>query len=229
MWTKTNRLMTLAVLTLGFAGGAIAQAATPANPATPSDPPPNKVAVISIRGVIANTNEFRRDFDALAKKFEPKSKEVEGLRKELDTLKADYNAQQDKLDETTKAARLRAIDLKEKSLNRVIEDARAEVDAEQQQLFGRIGEKVMKVVDSYARANHFAAVLDVSTEASNVLWASDQVNISQLVLDKYNTESGVPAPAADAPSATKPVTPGQQPKPTTATQPKRPPSPNTPR
>jgi Skp family chaperone for outer membrane proteins len=215
-------MMSLAVLTLAVVGGAIAQAA-------PSDPPPTKVAVISIRGVIANTNEFRRDFDQLAKKYEPKSKEVDTLRKELETLKADYNAQQDKLDPDTRAARLRTIDQKEKALNRVIEDARAEVDAEQQQLFSRIGEKVMKVVDNYARAHQFAAVLDVSTEASNVLWAHEQVNISQEVLDQYNAESGVPAPAADAPSATKPNAPSQQPRPAATNPSKRPTSSNTPR
>jgi outer membrane protein len=231
-------IRTLAVLTFSaaFSAATFAQAANPAAPtanptppaatpaATPAaqgagtvssgGPATTRIAVISIQGVIASTNEFRRDFETLAKRYEPKTKEVEGLRTEIETLQKDLQAQGDKLNETERANRGRNIEQKQKSLSRVVEDAQGEFQQEQNLIVQRVGEKVMKVVEQFARQNNYAVVVDASTQSSPILWASEQVNISKPVLDLYNQQSGVPAPPASAPSATRPA---QQP--TTAKKP----------
>lgn len=226
MLNPVRKTLTLMTLAAGMTTMALAQAGTTADAGAPASaaaanagPAPTKVAVMNIQAVIANTNEFRRDFDILTKKYEPKSNELKGLSDELDSLKKQLNAQQDKLNETERATRLRAIEQKEKALTRQREDAGGEFQGEQDQLVQRVGEKVMQVVEGYAKQNNFAVVVDVSAQQGSVLWASERVNISKEVLDAFNAKSGVPAPAANAPSATKPPAPAKKPA-TTGTTPR---------
>ena len=233
MFNQVTRTLSLvafsAAVTIGAfaqaAGGTSTAAATPAAgpaasaPATTAGPVPTKVGVINIRAVIGATNEGRRDFEALTKKFEPKSKEIEGLRTEVETLKGQLQNQQDKLNDAERTTRVRTLEQKQKALERNVEDARSDFEKEQNELVQRIGTKLMQVVDSYAKQNNLAMVVDASGDGA-VLWASEKVNISQPVLDLYNQQSGVPAPAANAPSAQRPPTAAPPKKPTTTNPPK---------
>jgi len=217
MWNKISKTLSLVAFTAAMVAGAQTQTASAAAPSTtpPSGPAPSKVGVISIQGVIANTNEFKRDFEQLAGKYEPKKKELETLRAEVDKLKADLNTQQDKLSDAERNTRVRSLEQKQKNYERLVEDANNEFNNDQGQIVQRIGEKVMRVVDNYAKSNNYAVVVDVSTQQGPVLWAAEQVNISQQVLDAYNQQSGVPAPAANAPSATPKTPPAAPRKPAT--------------
>jgi outer membrane protein len=209
---NTKKMLSFVAAAAVFTVGAFAQAspaatASAATPATaaPAGPAPTKVGVINIRAVIANTNEGRRDFDAMVKKFEPRGKEVEGLKTEIETLQGQLQSQGDKLTDADRATRIKTLEQKQKNLQRIQEDAQKDFADEQQNLINRIGQKVMGVVDQYAKQNGYAMVVNATGEG-DVLWASDQTNISQQILELYNQQSGVPAPAADAPSAAKPGT-----------------------
>jgi outer membrane protein len=226
---NAKKMLSLVAVSAVFTAGAFAQAASTAttasaasSPATsaPAGPAPTKVGVINIRAVIANTNEGRRDFEAMVKKFEPRGKEVEGLKTEIETLQGQLQSQGDKLADAERATRIKTLESKQKNLQRIQEDAQKDFTDEQQNLINRIGQKVMGVVDQYAKQNGYAVVVNATGEG-DVLWASDQTNISQQILELYNQQSGVPAPAADAPSAAKP-------KPATPqTAPKKPTTPGT--
>ncbi len=222
--TKTLSLVALSAVAFAQAGGTAAgapsttAASAPASsaPAATTGPAPTKVGVINIRAVIGSTNEGRRDFEALTKKFEPKSKEIEGLRNEVESLEAQLQTQQDKLNETERATRMRTLEQKQKALERNVEDARGDFEKEQNELVQRIGTKLMQVVDQFAKQNNFAMVVNAGGDG-DVLWASERVNISQPVLDLYNQQSGIPAPAANAPSAQRPANPPPAPKKPTTT------------
>ena len=217
-----------AVLSAGAfaqAGGTATTASAAAAPATsaPTGPAPTKVGVINIQRVIGATNEARRDFEALMKKFEPKGKEIEGLKTEIETLQGQLQSQGQTLSDNDRATRVKTLEAKQKNFQRIQEDAQKDFNDEQQALINRIGQKVMQVVDQYAKQNGYAMVVNASGEG-DVLWASDQTNISQQILELYNQQSGVPAPAADAPSATKPAA-----KPAPQAAPKKPTTGTTPR
>jgi outer membrane protein len=64
--------------------------ATPAAPATsptPTIPTGNKVATISMQDAIAASNEGQRDFEALAKKFEPRRLELQKQNSDIEDQK----------------------------------------------------------------------------------------------------------------------------------------------
>ena len=54
---------------------------------------------------------------------------------------------------------------------------------------------MLEVIEKYATANGYAVVLDVSSQASPVLWANATTNITKSIVDAYNAQSNVPAPA----------------------------------
>jgi outer membrane protein len=165
------------------------------------------VGILDVRNVIGATNEFRRDFEQLAKKFDPKRTEVEGLRTEIEQLKKQLG-EATNLTDADRASRVRAIEQKQKSLERVTEDAQNDFQTQQNEILQRVGGKLMDVVDKYAKQHGYSLIVDANSDQPGpVLWASDQVNISRAILDAYNQQSGVPAPAANAPSAGRPAAP----------------------
>jgi outer membrane protein len=168
---------------------------------------PTKLAIINIQAAIASTNEGQRDLDALQKKFEPKQIELKSLSDEVDNLKKQLAAQTDKLNEDERNKRVQTIEAKQKTLQRDLDDAQSDYQSQSNEIAQRIGTKLMQVLDSYAKQNGYAVVLDVSQQQSPVLWATESVNITKPVIDAYNAVSGVAAPAPrsappSAPSAT---------------------------
>ena len=226
-----NVIRSLAALT-AFTVAASAQAGTAAatgpsgvgGAAPTSGPSPSKIGVINIQGAIVNTNEGKRDFEALTKKFEPTQAKLKGLNDDIETEKKQLQAQQDKLNDDERAKRVRDIETKQKSLQRQLDDAQTDFQQQQGELGNRIAGKMIEIIDKYARQNNLAMIVDVSGQQSPILWAAEQVNITPAIVEAYNSASGVPAPANNAPSAvkptgTRPATTAPAKKPATSTTP----------
>src|ERR1019366_9655463 len=102
------------------AAGAPAAAPTPNAPsaAAAAKATGTKVGTINIEQAIFASNEGRRDFDVLAKKFEPKQNELKGSADEIDSLKKQLSAQQDKLNEESRDKLVKQIETRQKSFDR---------------------------------------------------------------------------------------------------------------
>jgi len=218
--------LSIALGTAAFGQGA----ATPAAPATgaataPTGPVPTKIGVVNIQQAIGECAEGKKEIDALQQKFNPKQAELKNMSDEVEGLKKQYQAQADKLSEDEKSSRAKAIDTKQKSLQRNFEDAQAEFQQAEQDVINRIGAKMVTVLEKYASANGYAVVLDVSNpQTSPVLWATQASVITKDLVDAYDKENpaGVSAPAPKpAGSATRPATAPARPA-TPAPTPKKP-------
>jgi outer membrane protein len=153
---------------------------------------PTKIAVIQFEGVVAQTNEGQRAFAELNTKYQPKQQQIKQQSDEVDTLKKELQTGGDKLSETERAARLRTIDEREKSLQRNVEDARNDFSGEMNEKFGAIAQKVAAVMQQYVQKNGYTLVLDAGQQQSPILWAAESTNISEAVVQAYNAQSGVP-------------------------------------
>jgi len=210
------------VLTLALSFTALAQtsraAAAPTTPASPAPATqPGKIGIINIKGAIVASNEGQRDFEALQKRFDPKNAELKARNDEIEGLKKQLQTQGEKMNEQARAAVVAQVTQKQTALKRFVEDTQADLNGQQNQLAGSIGQKLMKTLDKFARDNGYALVLDYSSDTSGVLWVGQGVDITEPVIAAYNTESGVPAQpktnaGPTAPSATRPA-----PKPSTTT------------
>jgi outer membrane protein len=234
MTSKFMRL-SLAAAVL-FAISALAQtssAATPSGPAAgaagsvPALPVATgsgtRLGTINIEQAIFGSNEGRRDFEALSKKLEPKQNELKSKNEELESLQKQMQTQGDKLNPDAHEALLKQIETKKKAFDRDVQDAQEEAGNQQNDIAQRILQKMAPMIVQYAKDNGFGMVVDTTKPwpQSPVLWYDgDKVDITKPIIDAYNAQSGVPAPAAGTatpkPAGVRPVTP----KPAAPTTPK---------
>jgi Skp family chaperone for outer membrane proteins len=173
-----------------------------------------KVGTINIEQAIFASNEGRRDFDVLAKKFEPKQNELKGMADEIDGLKKQLNAQQDKLNEESRDKLVKQIEAKQKSFDRAAQDAQEDFQNQQGEIGNRIMGKLAPIIQKYVVDNGYGLLLDTSQATSfprgPVILSGPALDITQPIVEAYNIQSGVPAPAAGSTPA-KPVRPGTSP------------------
>jgi len=194
--------------------------ALPSAPSTTAAPTgAGKIGTINLEQAIFATNEGQRDFEALSKKLEPKQTELKGMNDELDGLKKQLNTQGDKLSDTARGSLVKQIEEKQKRLDRDVQDARDDAQSQQNEIAQRILQKMGPMLVKYAADNGFGVILDTSNPWPNgpVIWAGPTVDITRSIVDGYNAQSGIAAPARPASAkpagATKPATtPSQSPK-----------------
>ncbi len=226
-----SKFMRIALATVfSFSLFAVAQAAPAAAPNAPSATAPatgTKVGTINIEQAIFASNEGRRDFEALSKKFEPKQTELKGLSEEIDALKKQLSTQGDKMNEDAKAALVKQIETRQKSFDRTSQDAQEEFQNQQGEIGNRILTKMAPMIVKYAGENGYGIIMDTSQQwpRGPVIWYGQAVDITQAIVEAYNVQSGVPAPAgAAAKPAAKPAAPAAKPAAPPATKPATPPS-----
>ena len=187
-----------------------------------------KVGTTNIEQAIFASNEGRRDFETLSKKFEPKQNELKGSADEIDGLKKQLSAQQDKLNEESRDKLVKQIEVKQKSFDRSTQDAQEDFQNQQGEIGNKILTKMAPLIVKYASENGYGMILDTSQQwpRGPVIWYGPAVDITQPIVEAYNTQSGVAAPPAGS-TAAKPVRPATTPaakpapKPATTTPPKQ--------
>jgi outer membrane protein len=187
---------------------------SPAASPTVATGPGSKIGTINIEQAVVGTNEGQRDFEALKKKLEPKQNELKGQNDELENLQKQLQTQGDKLNEDARATLVKQIETKKKSFDRQVQDAQEDAQNQQKEIFQRILQKMAPVIVKHAQESGFAMIVDTSNPwpQSPVLWYDgEKSDITKTVVELYNTQSGVAAPAASGaaakPPAPKPTTP----------------------
>jgi outer membrane protein len=207
-------------------GGAAGSSSTPASPGAIATGSGTKIGTINIEQAVIGSNEGQRDFDTLSKKLDPKRNELKAQNDELEGLQKQLQTQGDKLNEDARANLVKQIETYQTSLDRSAQDFQEDAQNQQKEIFQRILQKMAPVIIKHAQDGGFSLIVDTSNPwpQSPILWFNEpQMDITRAVVDLYNTQSGVPAPAAAVgtkpapagkPATTKPATPpaNQQPK-----------------
>jgi outer membrane protein len=194
-------MLAAAVAVLGVASAVTAQT-------------PGKVGVISVQGAIVGTKDGQKAAGELETKFAPKRKDIEGRQNEVNQLEEQMRKSGNLLSEEKRAQLARDIDEKRKRLNRDMQDAQEEFEGEQQRLLQGLGQRMMAVIEKYAKDNGYTMVLDVSNPQTPVLYASSAIDVTQDVISLYDKSSSSGAPATPPPAATTPkAAPAPAPKP----------------
>ena len=239
MKSKLMRIVLAIAATFTFS--ALAQtgnAATPSSagttPAAPASSAPatttpgaaTKVGTINIQEAIFGSNEGQRDLQALQKKFEPEQNKLKEQNDELEALKKQLSTQQDKLNADAADNLKKQIEGKQKSFDRSVQDLQEEGGSQQQDIAKRILQKMAPMIVKYSQDNGFTMIVDTSKpwpDSPVLWWNPDLVDITKPVIEAYNVQSGVPAPAPPSSgAATKPAAPK-----TPATPAAKPPAPKT--
>lgn len=178
-----------------------------------------KVGILNIQEAIIRTKDGQKAASELQTKFAPRKSEIDKRNGEIEALRAQIAKGQNAMSAEQREKLMRDIDAKTKSLGRETEDAQAELDQEQGKIMQELGQRMMAVIDKYAKDNGYSLILDVSSQQSPVLYAANSIDITREVIDLYDKNSpgpvsggGASAPGSAAPAAKPPAPPAAAPK-----------------
>src|SRR6185312_1846110 len=217
MVMRSSLISAAALMSLAFVG--LAQQAPAAVGVTP---PATKVGVISVQGAIVGTKDGQKASQELDAKFAPRKKDFDARQSELASLQDQFNKGGSVLSEDKRNQLARDIDEKKKRLERDTQDAQEELQSEQQRLLQSLGQRMMAVIEKYAKDNNYSVILDVSNPNTPVLYASSGIDITSDIISLYDknpspapSTATTPGAGATSPGATtprpgtaRPATPG---------------------
>jgi outer membrane protein len=179
---------------------------------------PTKVGIIHVQQAILSTRDGQKAAAELTGRFDPKRKEIDAKQSEIAALQQELSKGSNTMAEAKRNDLQRTITSKTTSLNRFAQDAEEEFQAERNKVLNELGQKLLVVIDKYARDNAYSLILDVSSQETPVLFAASGVDITKEIVDLY--DKNAPSTIPPAPGAAKPPA-SAAPKPPPAAPPKK--------
>ena len=170
-----------------------------------------KIGVINVRQAIITTSEGKQASAELQSQFAARQAELENLNKQINDLKQRLSAGQATLSQEEVARLTRQGELLARQLQRKQDEYQEDVNASQGDVIDKIGRKMIDVLDRYARENGYVAILDSSAQNTPILYASNQIDVTQDIIRLY--DQAYPLKAGS-------TTPKPAPKPAASTTPK---------
>jgi outer membrane protein len=174
---------------------------------------PPKLAIINMQEVILKTKDGQQAVNDLKAKFAPKEQDIQKRAEELQRKQDELRKTENTISEEKKAALSRDIDAMTKSLQRDSDDAREDVNQEQQKVLNELGGKIMQVLNKYSADKGLTMVFDVSGQPNNILFASSAIDITHDIIALY--DQSAPSTPAAKPAAPAPSTAPKRPATTT--------------
>jgi outer membrane protein len=166
----------------------------------------NKVGIINLQAAIANTAEGKQANSELQSQFAPRQAELQQLQKQIQDIQSRMQTGQTTLSEA-ELERLQDEGTRDqRTLQRKQQDAQADFQDAQQDAINRIGRKMMSVLDKYAKEHGYAVILDTSSQQTPVVYAANQVEITQDIVHLYDQAYPIAASSAAPGAPTKPAT-----------------------
>jgi outer membrane protein len=162
--------------------------------------------VINIRQAIVATAEGKVASAELQSQFASRQTELEALNKQINDLRqrlatCEGKCSQEEIARLTTQGQRQAQQLERKQT-----EYQDDVNAAQGDVVDRIGRKMVDVLDRYARENGIALVLDSSSQNTPILYASNQIDVTQDIIRLYDQNYPVKTGAAPSkPAAQKPA------------------------
>lgn len=169
-----------------------------------------KAAVIDMQGAILATKDGQKASAELKDKFGPKEQEINKRGQDLVAKQTAFQKGAATMSDAARAAAQRDIETIQKNLQRDTDDARTDVQAEENRLLGGIMQKMQAVMQKYAADKQVSVIIDISTQPNNLLYADKSINITADIIAAYDAAGAAPAakPSAAAPKpATAPAKP----------------------
>jgi outer membrane protein len=208
---KENKVNLRIVLTSAALSAACligsASASAQAAPAAGAAAVTKSVGIINLRGAIGSTAEGKQASAELQSQFAPRSAEIDNQTKAINDLQQRLQSGQGKLSQDEEARLTAEGQRRTQKLDRLRTEFQDDASAAQQDVLERIGRKMVDVLDRYARENGFSVILDTSGQNSPILYASNQVDVTQDIIRLYDQAYPVKNAPAGATSTPKPATP----------------------
>jgi outer membrane protein len=170
---------------------------------------PGKIGVLHVYTAITQNAEGKQAMADFEKKATAKKEELEKKNNEIQELQKQLQSQARTLNDDSRAALVKSIDSKTTELQRGTDDAQKEFGQMQNEILGRIGNKIGPLVQQYAKENNFTIIVDSSNQNSQLIYADPAIDITEDIIKRVDTAL---APAAAAPAAVAPAAAPPAPK-----------------
>ncbi len=186
-----------------------------------SAPAPTKVGVINVQIAITSTAEGKQAAAELQSQFAPRQTELDNLRKQIEDVQTRLRTGATTLSDEEKGRLAHQGDQMTRTYQRKQQDSQDDFNEAQREVVDRIGRKMVDILDKYSKESGFVMVLDTSSQNTPVVYAANQIDVTQEIIRIYDQTYPVKnagaqsRPAAPKPAAPKPATatPSQQPAP----------------
>jgi len=179
--------------------------------------PVMKVGVINIQAAIGSTAEGKQAAAELQSQFAPRTTELQNLQKQGQDISGRLQSGQTTLSDDEKARLQRQLDQLNRTFQRKQQEFQEDTNDAQQDVVNRIGRKMIDVLDKYSKENGYAIILDESSQQTPVIYAANQIDVTQDIIRLYDQSYPVKATTSSTPTAPKPA---PRPAPATPAAPK---------
>jgi outer membrane protein len=175
-----------------------------------------KVGVINVQVAITSTSEGKQAAAELQSQFAPRQSDLDGLRRQIEDIQTRLRTGASTLSDDEKARLSREGDQLSRQFQRKQQDSQDDFNEAQREVVDRIGRKMIDVLDKYSKENGYGVIFDTSAQNTPVVYAANQIDVTQEIIRLYDQNYPVKAGAAkSAPKA------APKPAPATPAQPKQ--------
>jgi outer membrane protein len=204
---------------------ALALAASLAGPAVwaqsggAAAPTVTKVGVINVQVAITSTSEGKQAAAELQSQFAPRQSDLDGLRRQIEDIQTRLRTGASTLSDDEKARLSREGDQLSRQFQRKQQDSQDDFNEAQREVVDRIGRKMIDVLDKYSKENGYGVIFDTSAQNTPVVYAANQIDVTQEIIRLY--DQNYPVKAGAAKSSAPPKAAAPKPAPATPAQPKQ--------
>lgn len=165
----------------------------------------SKVGIINIQAAIASTAEGKQANAELQSQFAPRNAELQQIQKQIDDVRSRLQTGQTTLSDEETARLTDQGQRLTRTLQRKQQDLQADFSDASQDAVSRIGQKMMPILDKYAKEHGFAVILDTSSQQTPVIYAASQVDLTQDMIHLYDQSYPVSTSSTAPASPTRPA------------------------
>jgi outer membrane protein len=169
-----------------------------------ADAPSEKIAVINLQDAIAGTAEGKQVAQQLQAQFAPRMTELQNIQRQLSDIQQRLQAGANTLSDEEKARLQRQGTELQRRGQREEQDLQEDRQDASQDAINHIGQKMMPILNKYAKQNSYGVVIDDSAQNTSVVYVADQIDITQQIVKLY--DDAYPVKAATPPAAGHPGT-----------------------
>lgn len=172
-----------------------------------------KIGIINIQEAILSTAEGKKAMLDLQKKYQPRQQEVQKLQQDIQGINDQLQRQSTTLSDEEQRRLSRDLEDKQKVLKRTTEDAQADFATDRDEMFRRIGQKMVKQISDYAQQNGFGLIL--GSEQVPVYYAAREVELTEAIVKLYDAANPSAVPTTGGPATPSSTHSGPSPSPAT--------------
>jgi outer membrane protein len=159
---------------------------------------PGKIGLVNIQEAILSTADGKKAMAELQKKYQPRQQEIQKLQQDIQAISDQLQKQAATLSDEEQRRLNRDLEDKQKILKRNTEDAQADFNSDRDEMYRRIGQKVVKVIDDYARQNGFSLI--IGSDQVPIYYATKEVELTAEIVKLFDAANPSDAPITGGPA-----------------------------